>query len=53
MNGAFQLGWSPNIASADREIGVLFKTFGGDHVPEQIDYFFSLQGYFHLAGGIV
>jgi hypothetical protein len=40
----FELGRPPDIGGGDvREIGVLFKTLGGDHVPEQINHFFGLQ----------
>ena len=40
-------------AAAIAEIGVLFKALGGDHVPQQINHLFGLQGHLHLARGIV
>ncbi len=35
------------------EVGVLLEALGSDHVPEQVDHLFGLQGHLHLAGGVV
>jgi hypothetical protein len=53
MHGAFQLGQGADVFYGHFKIHVLFKSPGRDHVPEQVDDFFSLGGDLHLDHGVI
>jgi hypothetical protein len=53
VDSALESRQSADIAGCHLEIGVLFKSLGRDHVPEQGDYILTLPGYLHLHHRVV
>ena len=51
MHGALQLGQGPDVPGGHLEIHVLFKSLGGNDVPQEVDHLLALGGHLHLDHG--